>query len=117
ARRTLQKYRMLLEHLSKVTAVSERTKAALRLIDEYLSLTVEQFFRKSVTDMDALPRNGQWIDLRKELMAEVISEESYREGRGMKSVLNPTGDNEEYMQRIGILKKFCQNILFLQVRR
>jgi hypothetical protein len=32
-------------------------------------------------------------------------------------VISPGGDNEEYMHRIGFLKKFCMNILFLVVRR
>jgi hypothetical protein len=32
-------------------------------------------------------------------------------------VLSPTGDNEEYIFRIGFLKKFCMNILFLAARR
>lgn len=67
--------------------------------------------------MDELPRSPLWIDLRKELMAEVIREEDYRRDRKLRSVLSPTGDNEEYMHRVGFLKKFCQNILFLRVRR
>jgi hypothetical protein len=32
-------------------------------------------------------------------------------------VLSPTGDNEEYLHRVGFLKKFCRNVLFLRVRR
>ena len=43
-----------------------------------MSLTVEQYFRKAVADMDALPRSGVYIELRKALMAQVIREETYR---------------------------------------
>jgi hypothetical protein len=67
--------------------------------------------------MDALPRSGIYIEPRKALMAAVISEETYRKDNQLRSVLSPTGDNEEYMHRIGFLKKFCMNILFLSAQR
>ncbi|MBX5481770.1 MAG: hypothetical protein IRZ16_08000 [Myxococcaceae bacterium] len=116
-RRILERLRAFNEMITTMPGIEERTRASLRLVDEYMSLTVEQFFRKAVTDMDALPRTGLWVDLRKELMGEVIREESYRRARQLPSVLSTTGDNEEYMHRVGFLKKFCMNILFLRVRR
>jgi hypothetical protein len=97
--------------------LEERTRASMRLVDEYLSLSVEQFFRKVVADMDRIPRTGVYIELRKELMAQVINDEVYRKEAKLRSVISPTGDNEEYMHRIGFLKKFCMNILFLAARR
>jgi hypothetical protein len=97
--------------------LQEKTRASLRLVDEYMSLTVEQYFRKAVTEMDALPRSGIYIEPRKALMAGVIREEEYRKDNQLRSVLSPTGDNEEYMHRIGFLKKFCMNILFLSAKR
>ncbi len=97
--------------------LQEKTRASLRLVDEYMSLTVEQYFRRAVADMDALPRSGVYIEPRKELMGAVIREETYRKENKLRSVLSPTGDNEEYMHRIGFLKKFCMNILFLSARR
>ncbi len=103
--------------LVQTRVVEERTRASLRLVDEYLSLTVEQFFRKAVADMEQLPRSGVYIDLRKELMGAVIREEGYRKENKLRSVISPTGDNEEYMHRIGFLKKFCMNILFLSAQR
>jgi hypothetical protein len=97
--------------------LQEKTRASLRLVDEYMSLTVEQYFRKAVADMDALPRSGVYIEPRRALMGGVIREETYRKDNQLRSVLSPTGDNEEYMHRIGFLKKFCMNILFLSARR
>ncbi len=97
--------------------LQDKTRASIRLVDEYLSLTVEQFFRKAVADMDALPRSGVYIELRKELMQEVLREEQYRKDHQLRSVISPTGDNEEYVHRFGFLKKFCMNILFLSARR
>jgi hypothetical protein len=82
-----------------------------------MSLTVEQFFRKTVVEMDQMPRTGLNVELRKELMAQVVCDERYRKDHKLRSVISPTGDNEEYTHRIGFLKKFCMNILFLKVRR
>ncbi len=113
----LARYRALSLTLTTKHVVQEKTRASLRLVDEYLSLSVEQFFRKIVADMDRIPRTGIYIDLRKELMAQVIGDEHYRRENKLRSVLSPTGDNEEYMHRIGFLKKFCMNILFLSARR
>ncbi|MFL5320851.1 MAG: hypothetical protein ACJ790_14410 [Myxococcaceae bacterium] len=116
-REILTRFRGLVPQLAEGFDLQEKTKASLRLVDEYLSLSLEQFFRKTVTDMDALPRSGTFIELRKEMMAEVINEETYRKQSKLRSVISPTGDNEEYMHRIGFLKKFCMNILFLSARR
>jgi hypothetical protein len=98
-------------------ALKEKTQASLRLIDEYMSLSVEKLVRKAVTAMENLPRSGVYLDLRRELMAEIIDEENYRKANKLRSVLSPTGDNEEYTQRVSFLKKFCTNILFLALRR
>jgi hypothetical protein len=116
-REVLARFRAVIPRLESSGPLQERTRASLRLVDEYMSLSVEQFFRKAVTDMDALPRSGIFTELRKEIMAAVIEEETYRKQHQLRSVISPTGDNEEYMHRIGFLKKFCMNILFLSVRR
>ncbi|PTL77409.1 hypothetical protein [Vitiosangium sp. GDMCC 1.1324] len=116
ARRVLERFRIWARSANRYR-LQEKTRASIRLVDEYLSLTVEQFFRKAVADMDALPRSGVYIELRKELMDEVLREEQYRKDNQLRSVISPTGDNEEYMHRFGFLKKFCMNILFLSARR
>ncbi len=115
--KVFERFRAICTTLTKRTNLEERTRASMRLVDEYMSLSVEQFFRKTVADMDRVPRSGVYIDLRKELMAQVMAEEHYRCENQLRSVLSPTGDNEEYMHRIGFLKKFCMNILFLSARR
>lgn len=116
-RSVLDRFRAASARFVESPAVDERTRASLRLVDEYSSLSVEKYFRKAVTEMEQLPRTGLCAELRKELMSEVVREEQYRRERALKSVLSPAGDNEEYMHRAGFLKKFCHNILFLRVRR
>lgn len=113
--RVLTRFREAKARLGR--GLEEKTLASLRLVDEYMSLSLEQFFRKAVAEMDRLPRTPLFLTLRKDLLNEVIRDEGYRREHGQRSVLSPTGDNEEYMHRIGFLKKFCMNILFLRVRR
>jgi hypothetical protein len=116
ARRVLERFRTWARSANRYR-LQEKTRASIRLVDEYLSLTVEQFFRKTVADMETLPRSGVYFELRKHLMEEVLREEQYRKHHQLRSVISPTGDNEEYMHRFGFLKKFCMNILFLSARR
>lgn len=112
----LERFRDFTKSFLSRPSPEERTRASLRLVDEYMSLSVEQLVRKAVTKMDQLPKSGFYDQLRREMMAVVIREENYRKENKLRSVLSPTGDNEEYMQRVGFLKKFCTNILFLAAR-
>jgi hypothetical protein len=113
----LARYRAFVQKLVASGALEPRTGAALRLVDEYMSLSVEQIFRRDVAEMSRLPREDLYLDVRRAMMTKVIEEETYRKEHKLRSVLSPTGDNEEYMRRIGFLKKFCMNILFLAARR
>ncbi len=113
----LNRFRVLTLTLLSQEGLSEKTRASLRLVDEYLSLTVEQFFRKAVAGMASLPPEDSVMAVRKALMERVVREEAYRRDRRLRSVLNPSGDNEEYVQRASFLKKFCMNILYLSVRQ
>ncbi|MCP3060770.1 hypothetical protein LXT21_18450 [Myxococcus sp. K38C18041901] len=112
----LARFRQWLRSVGELR-LQERSRASLRLVDEYVSLLVENGFRRAVADMKALPRGEPWLQLRKGLMEAVLREESYRKEHRLRSVLSPTGDNEEYLQRLGMLKKFCMNVLFLSSRR
>ncbi|NVI97905.1 hypothetical protein HV824_07185 [Myxococcus sp. AM009] len=114
--RVLERFRMWLRAVGELH-LQERSRASLRLVDEYVSLLVEGGFRRSVADMKALPRGEPWHGLRKGLMEAVLREEAYRKEHRLRSVLSPTGDNEEYILRLGFLKKFCMNVLFLSSKR
>jgi hypothetical protein len=114
--RVLERFRIWLRAVGDLR-LQERSRAALRLVDEYVSLLVEGGFRRAVADMKSLPRGEPWLGLRKGLMDAVLREEAYRKEHRLRSVLSPTGDNEEYIQRLGFLKKFCMNVLFLSSKR
>jgi len=114
--RVLERFRLWLRAVGDLR-LQERSRASLRLVDEYVSLLVEGGFRRAVADMKSLPKTEPWLGLRKGLMEAVLREEAYRKEHRLRSVLSPTGDNEEYLQRLGFLKKFCMNVLFLSSKR
>jgi hypothetical protein len=113
----LRRYRSITAVLAEKYGLSAQSRASLRLVDEYLSLQVEQYFRRVVVHMESMPKEGVAIELRRELMDVVLADESYRKLHQLPSVLAPGTDNEEYSHRVSFLKKFCQNILFLKVAR
>ncbi len=113
----LHRFRVVSTQLGDKYELGERAKAALRLVDEYLSLSVEQSLRRIVVQMESMPRSGAYVELRRKLMDVVVGDEIYRRGRALPSVLAAQGDNEEYTHRVSFLKKFCMNILFLKVQR
>ncbi len=113
----LQRFRSTVAQLTEKYELGDKAQAALRLVDEYLSLLVEQYFRRIVVQMENMPLSGAYIELRRELMDVVVADESYRRANQLPSVIAPEGDNEEYTHRVGFLKKFCMNILFLKVQR
>lgn len=113
----LRRYRSACAALIDKYGLAQHTRTSLRLVDEYLSLQVEQYFRRVVVHMESMPKDGVSVELRRELMDVVLADESYRKLHQLPSVLAPGTDNEEYSHRISFLKKFCQNILFLKVQR
>lgn len=113
----VRRFRNLCGELQNKYGLDERTAAALRLVDEYLSLLIEQFFRRVVVEMENRPQGGSLGDLRRELMDMVAADANYRKAKKLPSVLSAEGDNEEYTHRVSFLKKFCMNILFLKVHR
>ncbi|MFT3707637.1 MAG: hypothetical protein QM817_08210 [Archangium sp.] len=113
----MRRFRTTSAQLVEKYPLGPKAEAALRLVDEYLSLLIEQYFRRIVVNMEEMPRSGVYVELRRELMDVVIADESYRKALKLPSVLEANGDNEEYSHRVGFLKKFCMNILFLKVQR
>jgi hypothetical protein len=113
----LTRFRSTVAQLTEKYPLGDKTKASLRLVDEYVSLLVEHYFRRVVVNMEQMPRSGVYADLRRELMGVVVNDEGYRRASHLPSVIAPDSDNEEYTHRISFLKKFCMNILFLKVLR
>lgn len=113
----LRRFRAASAQLVAKYPLGEKAEAAFRLVDEFMSLQVEQFFRRIVVQMEAMPKSGVYVELRRELMDVVVADEGYRKAARYPSIIAPEGDNEEYTHRVSFLKKYCMNILFLKVQR
>jgi hypothetical protein len=113
----LERFRTLVPKLVEKYNFLKRTCASLRLVDEYMSLLVEQYFRRVVVQMDSMPKSSAYLEVRRALMDFVVGDERYRKKQDMSSVITPGSDNEEYSHRLSFLKKYCMNILFLNVQR
>ena len=88
------------------------TLAALRLVDEFLSLTSESY---ALHLLDALREAPAELCERVARLAE--DEGAYRAQRGYHSLATPDGDNEAFVFRTSLLKKFVANVQYLQIRR
>ncbi|HRY29792.1 MAG TPA: hypothetical protein P5079_07110 [Elusimicrobiota bacterium] len=114
-RTAAQSYRAFREKL-KSTAVPAASYATYLFLDEYISLLIEgrthqllQFLYRAPTT--ACPKGTL------EKLTDLIREEvDYRSGMGYPSVAKSEDDNEAFVYRLGILKKFAAGILHLDVR-
>jgi len=113
--------------LDRLRAVIERAQlpevptAALRLADEYISVSLEQYLRKIIVALSrarlAPAAHAAAAALKRALLDAILVEEKHRRARGYPSIIDPLGDNEPYVYRGGLLKKFCSSVLFLEIRR
>lgn len=113
----LSRWRRAVVTLGERYHLTPKTRTSLKLVDEYLSLLVEQYLRRAVVEMHGVPHTPASDAIRKSLMNNVLADEHYRRENGLRSVIAPGTDNEEYTHRVGFLKKYCMNILFLAVQR
>ncbi len=114
----LEAYRALAP-AADAAPVPEKARGAYHLADEYASLCVEQQLRKVLVRLarEAEREPGADTPWTGKVLETIIAEEHYRRARGYASTIDPAGDNEAYLYRVGLLKKYCQSALFLKVER
>jgi hypothetical protein len=100
---------------------AERARAAYVLVEEYTSVSVEVVLRRTIVALtrgrgdEALTTRAR--ALRTRMLELILEEESHRRRRGFPTIIDPNGDNEAYLARIGLLKKYCSGVLFLSVEQ
>ena len=93
----------------------DRARLAWELADEHASLSVEQQLRRGIVKLERSGLASRALLSR--LLETILAEEKYRKERGYPSILDRDGDNEQYVHRSGLLKKFCSSALFLEIHR
>jgi len=81
--------------------------------DEYLSLLLEEHTYRLV---ELVPSEPAGTDLRKALLDIAEGEISYREAENYPLIADASGDNELFVYRRGVLKKYVSSVLFLSAR-
>ncbi len=120
-RPALARYRALRARASE-DRIPPRGRAAWLLADEYTSISIEQILRRAIVTVDraelgAPAAAARAAELKDRLFAEILAEERYRRESGYASILDPRTDNEGYLYRAGLLKKYCSSALFLRLHR
>ena len=88
-------------------------QSVFRFTDEYISLLLEEYACRVIV---AAPDNDRGAQLHKELVDLVKSEIEHRIAERYPSVTSPSSDNEGFVYRRGVLKKYMNSVLFLNVR-
>lgn len=93
-----------------------RARTNLRLIDEHLSLTLENYLVRLLTN-----RKVRSADVTTEPLREAIAvQQDYRRGRGYRSVVDAregSARREEYIYRYKKLKHYASSVLFFEIHR
>jgi hypothetical protein len=84
-----------------------------RFADEYISLLLEEYTCRVIV-ADPGVEHGKKLEAG--LVDLVQKEISHRAAEDYPSVVSPSSDNESFVYRRGVLKKFMNSVLFLNVR-
>lgn len=88
-------------------------QSVFRFTDEYISLLLEEYACRIIS---AAPHDDNITELRKALIDFVKREIGHRVSAGYPSVSNASSENEGFVYRRGVLKKYMSSVLFLNVR-
>ncbi len=113
-REILTRYRAL-RGIITIPTIDEQTFSIYTLIDEYISLLVEEC---SYELLELLKRRDWDRDAghSKELLDLVRAEVDYRKAKGYPSIAVKEGNNEELIYRRNVLKDYTQSVLQLNTR-
>lgn len=94
-------------------SMSPSVQSMYRFTDEYISLLLEEYTCRVIV---TAPDNEDGARLHNRLAEFVRKEISHRIAERYPSVSSPSSDNEGFVYRRGVLKKYMNSVLFLNVR-
>ena len=96
-------------------------RVAFQLADEWMSLVVEQRLRRAIVRLSRAKLAPDAVDgagaCKARLLDTILAEELHRKQQGYPSVIDPLSNNERYVSRTSLLKKYASSALFLQIVR
>lgn len=111
-------FRGLRERL-KEAGLPKSVYSTFLFTDEYISLLVEWRALQLLRQLESmLPEHGEAIGRAMSGLAGLVRDEvEYRRKRGYPTVISRDDDNEIFVYRFGVLKKFVAQVLHLSVRK
>lgn len=107
-----QKYQELFAEFS-LPNVAEQILIGYTFTDESISLLIEEGLVELLDLTERHANLGQITPLKEELSRRIVAETTYRCEKGYESILSAQNDNEAYLYRASILKKYASSILYL----
>ena len=93
--------------------VDEAIFTAYKLTDESLSLLIEESSIEMFQIVEDHLKKSDRIEFKPKLSQKVQAETKYRKSHGYRSILGEGDDNEEYIYRASVLKKYASSVLYL----
>ena len=93
--------------------VEERIFTAYKFTDESISLLIEDSSMEMFQIVDGYLKKSHKTDFKQKLSERVAAETRYRKSHGYPSILKEGDDNEEYIFRVSVLKKYASSVLYL----
>lgn len=101
-----------------LSAGMENVRRIYRLMDEFLSLTIENYHYYLLEEIEKIPHEEIRQDLFRIARDIILQEEDYQKQKGYLSIINPQDPvNELFLHRQGLLKKFASGILYLELAK
>ncbi|MEN8192479.1 MAG: hypothetical protein ABFS12_06650 [Bacteroidota bacterium] len=105
-----------LKSIITIVTVDEEERTIHSFADEYLSLLIEKYTFKLLEYLKRSNITG--TDVMQNGLLELIKDEvNYRKKNNYTSISNEKSDNEEFMFRFSVLKKYFESVLFLDANR
>ncbi|MEM7125807.1 MAG: hypothetical protein AAF702_05750 [Chloroflexota bacterium] len=93
--------------------VNEQILTGYTFADESISVLIEEGLVELLELVDGHLNSDELVELHERLCCRVREETHYRWSKGYESILEMDSDNEAYVYRTNILKKYASSILYL----
>lgn len=93
--------------------VDQQIFVAYQFTDESVSLLIEESAAELFQIVETYLKKDQKSEFKQKLSELVSAEVKHRKSHGYRSVLKENDDNEEYVFRASVLKKYASSVLFL----
>lgn len=114
SRKFISSVRALRGELSN-PVVPEKLRAAYSFFDEFLSLTMVEYFSELLKVIRSSPHRDSFAESDKAIAEFIRAQDNYRKTMGYPSIVGDGRDNEILIYRRGVLKKFISSVLHLQI--